>query len=185
MWDVLTGVPKSDGRPEFTRQPSIEFERSHPDPDVVATAAYVATGGRQGRPVFFYGRTWSYDKRIGIVKATYPNDDFLLEESWGDNYRHRLEERPDALIIIETNEFQRLFGLTDRRENTGPRDYYEATFMKNLSGWLSTVHYQATPLELKVKERRWEETIGAFVQKHYTALHQFGFFTVLERKNPL
>jgi hypothetical protein len=183
MRDVLAGVPNATAQPGLTRQPSIEFERSHPDSDVVATAAYLASPERRGNPVFFYGRAWSYDKRLGIVKITYANDDFLLEESWGDRYRHSLEEQPDALIVMETQEFERLFGFADRARNTGPRDYYEGSFMKTLSAWLSTVHYQAIPLELKIKEQRWEQTIGGFVRTRYTVVRQFGFFTILARKD--
>jgi hypothetical protein len=151
----------------------------------VAAGAFLAAPEQQRRPVFLYGRTWSFDKRIGIVKTTYATDDFFLEESWGVKYRHQLEEEPDSLVVIETNEFRRLFGLVDRQQNTGPRDYYEGSFVKTVSGWLATVHYSATPVELKVKEQRWEETIGGFVREHYTVLRQFGFVTVLERKNPL
>jgi hypothetical protein len=183
MRDLLSGVSDHRRAPWPTRLISTDFERTEPDPDAVAAGSYLAAPERRQLPVFYYGRAWSHDKRIGAPKLTYATDDFFLQEKWGDRYRQEIERTSGALIVMETREYERLYGLVDLTGEIGAPDYYRPTFMKRLAGWLSTTHYKNTPIELQVKEDRWRKSIGYYVREEFVPAAHFGFFTVLERRS--
>jgi hypothetical protein len=169
-----------------TRAPTIELERSFPSPDVLELGRYLADPIRKHRPVVLYSRLWSLDKRLGVHRMTYPTDDFLLSDQAGYGVRDFLEEREDAVVIMDRPIFEHIFHVVDPNEDARTmadyRDRRETkTPVKRVLRWLSTIHYSAAPIETEEKEKRWERTVGSYVRTHYHKVAQFGELIVLAR----
>jgi hypothetical protein len=166
-----------------TRAPTIEIERSHPDPDILALGEYLADPARAESPVVLYNRLWGLDKRIGVYKSGYPTDDFLLSDESGREVRTFLQEHEDALVVLSTAEYSKLWGLVDSTDYEESSRIYPKTPTKSVLGWLSTVHFTAAEIERVEKDKRWERTVGVYVASQYSKIADFGDFVVVARND--
>ena len=166
-----------------TRAPSIEIERSHPNPDILALGAYLAQPAQIDRPVVLYNRLWALDKRIGVYKSAYPTDDFLLSDESGHEVRAFLQENPYALVVLDLAEYDKLFGLSGLTDYAESNRIYPATPTKRILGWLSSIHFTAAEIERVEKDKRWERTVGGYLAAEYSKIAGFGDFVVLARKD--
>lgn len=181
--DVAASRPTSDSRTAAarlgTRAPLLEPERSHPDPELLDLARYLAAAERVDRPVFFYATTFSLGIRIGVPKRDFLNDDFLYSERRGERARRFLEARPRALVLADRHVYERLFGLRPPDSLPDVRRRFEMTPAKRAATWLSTNHYGQILLEARLKERRWRATAGRRVLRCYERQETFGDVVVL------
>jgi hypothetical protein len=178
--DLIATGPPVQSQSVVTRGPSIELERSHPDPNVLRLASYLADKGRSDRAVVFYGVLWSMDKRVGVTKPTYPTDDFLMSEQMGYNVRDTVR-KTGAIVVMDDGSYERLFG--DFRNSVDRASaFYEETPAKAILKWLSSAHFAAIELETLMKQQRWDKTVGPYLQSHYHKTATFGWYVVVERK---
>lgn len=181
--DVVAATPTSNPRTAAarlgTRAPLLEPERSHPDPDLLDLARYLAAPERVDRPVFFYATTFSLGIRIGVRKEDFLNDDFLYSERRGERARRFLASHPRALVLVDRHVYERLYGLRPASSLPDVRRRFEMTPAKRAATWLSTHHYGQILLEARLKERRWRETAGRRVLRCYERWEAFGDVVVL------
>jgi hypothetical protein len=179
--DTLAPQPASTQPALNTRAPSVESERSHPDPDVVRLGAYLAQPAQAERPVLFYGDTWALDVGVGVYKTDYLNDEWMNSEERGLQVQQYLREHTDTIVVIRRPVYMRLFGLLDPSQYPEFQLRYQASIVKSLASYLSTVHYHGVEVELPIKEGRWTRTVGNYVRANYSATGEFGNYTVLLR----
>lgn len=163
----------------LTRAPTIELERSHPRPEILQLADYLAQPDRANAPVLFYGDLWSLGVNIGVYKTDLINDDFLYSDERGLALRQFLIDRPTALVIIRRPLYDRLYGLADPHSFPEMAERFSPTLAKQLGGWLSTIHYHGVEMEQGVREQRWTRTVGVYVRDHYQSVAEFGDMLVL------
>jgi hypothetical protein len=164
-----------------TRAPTIEPERTSPDPAILALGAFLAGPEQADRPVVPYSTLWHLDKRAGFVKTTYPTDDFLLSDAMGDEVRGYLDAHPDALVLIREDEHARLLAAT-HGEDQPVRRVLEPTLMKRILTWLSTTEFVEAEAEQIQKARRWERTVGRYVIANYRVVKRFDAIVVMSRQ---
>lgn len=176
--DTLTAVPRGtdDGT---TRVRSIEFERTHPRADLVALGRYLAAPGRSHQPVLFYGRAWDISPRVGVRPEDYKMDDLLYTE-FSQPDSNYLRKHKDALVVIQSPDYQRLYGLDP---NT-PRTSIELTPVKQLGRWLSTPHYDSLDTEARLLDETRDRLTGAYVRSNYVFAARFDEYVVLAPKAP-
>ena len=165
-----------------TRAPTVEIERSHPDLEAIRMGEYLADESRADRPVFFYYDLWELGIYVGVPKTDFINDDFLYSDERGDLLRNYLEEREEVIVVISRPVYERLFGLSNPKEDSELELRYQTSVTKSLAKRLSTVHYQGVETELQLKEQRWERTVGDYVRSHFGLVAEFGDYLVLMRE---
>jgi hypothetical protein len=165
-----------------TRAPSVELEKSHPSPEILDMAEYLADSSRSDRPVLFYADVWKLGIFVGVYKTDFINDDFLYSEERGQDLGITLQENEDTIVIMRRPTYNRLFNITTSTDFPEFQYRYSNSFAKMLASWLSTVHYEGVETELDVKEARWKRTVGNYVFQHYEQMAEFGDYVVLMRK---
>jgi hypothetical protein len=183
-WRDVIGGRREPSAVTAGRAPVIESERANPDPDVLALAAYLADPARSGRPVVFYGRAWSLDKRVGVPGRVYPPDDFLLSEDAGLGIKAFLQSHEEAVVVMDRRAYRHLLGAGHPREYAEYIRIQKATPTKALAAWLSTINFNAVETESELKEQRWERTVGSYVLSRYHPARELGRLVVLERREP-
>lgn len=167
-------------QPIASRVPTIETERATPDPEVISLALYLAAEPRSKRPVVIYDRSWSLDKRIGILKPTYQSDNVLLSDEEGLRFADYLNRHADSLVVIDRAEYAGIYDPASATQPAERDDFFAPTPAKKLAGWLSTIHYYGAEIEKDVREQRWKRTVGAHLASHFRKCAQFGEMIVLE-----
>jgi hypothetical protein len=176
--DLASGRSVPDGERVALRSTSIEYERSEPRPDILATGALLATPELRDRPVFLYGNAWDMDKRLGVHRIGYPTDDFLLSDDAGLDVRALLEARPETLVVVRARPYRRLLeGLT--RGDLAFETLLPDTPMSRFLSVVSTIHYEGAQLEYEQKERRWARTVGDWMVRRATKVAEQGDLVVL------
>lgn len=183
--DSVFSIPASGGAVPNTRAPIIEVERSYPDPAHMQLAGYLAAPQRASLPVLFYSTTWPLGKQIGVYKEDFSNDDFLYSNESGEHIRRWLEDRPEALVIMYREVYDRLFGLTDPSNFPELERQFQPSITKTLASKLSTVHFKAVRVENKLKERRWHDTVGVPILRDYELVAEIGPYVILDSAQDL
>lgn len=163
--------------PAVTRAPSLEIERTHPSPHILALGGFLAEPARHHRRVLLFGRLWGLDKQIGVTKSTYPTDDFLLSDDSGVALVNELRADPEMLVVIERD-------VWDALQAPGETEValvYPPSATKRILAWLSTIHFSAAEVENRQKNLRWRRTVGVFLAAHCAETATFGDLVVLER----
>jgi hypothetical protein len=159
-----------------TRVPSLELERSNPRPEFVSMGSYLAQPERAGRPVLFYGRAWPVPLRVGVCAGDYKLDDLMYTEFRRPESSY-LQEHPDALVVMRIDDYERLYRL---RDHAVPVPRMPTTPTKQLGRWLSTVHYEAAPIEGRLQDEARDRLTGNYVRGRYRLAARFGDLVVLE-----
>lgn len=175
------GTPEAAGALPITAAPALNLERYPADAPVRQIAEYFSAPARFGRPTAFYADAWSMPIYIGVYKADFINDDFLYGDERGERFRGFLEATPEALVVMRTEVFDRLFGLADSTAFPEHERRYQPTLAKRMASWLSTVHYRALDTEVAVKDERWRRTAGEYVRDNFHVAARIGPAVVLER----
>jgi hypothetical protein len=177
--DTVLAYDSADVSVAF-RAPTIEPERSHPHPDILALGRYLVDPEHVNRPVLFYANVWDLDKRVGVTNTIYPVDDFLLSDEIGIEVGEFLEDNPDVLVVIGRSAYERLFNPVANPAEQ-PNQVEPATAMKSVLRVLSTAHYESVEIEYDLKLDRWERTVGHHIHSSFEPIAEFGAYLVLER----
>ncbi|MGH7709972.1 MAG: hypothetical protein ACREOG_01735, partial [Gemmatimonadaceae bacterium] len=180
--DVISGQKRS----ELTfapAAPSLIAMSTARNPAFVALASHVAEPERRGKPVLFYGRLWALGPIIGVYKRDHLNDDFIYSDARGQRERTFLEANPDALVLMNVPAYERLWGI--RPDSVFDRSEYgmPPSLVKRVASKLSSVHYDAAPLESRLHAMRWRRTVGDYVRAHFDSVAAFGSIIVLQRRS--
>lgn len=175
--DTLSGPPGASEK-DVTRTHSIEFERTQPGADFVAMGRFLAAPERAHRPVLFYGRAWDVPPRVGVCPGDYKLDDLMYSEFSRPESSY-LEEHPDTLVVIRSEDYKRLYGLADRNAS---QSGLVLTPTKQLGRWLSTVHYDSAEAEARLQDETRERLTGKYIRNSYKLAADFGSYVILERK---
>ncbi|MEP6572546.1 MAG: hypothetical protein ABJD11_07610 [Gemmatimonadota bacterium] len=179
--DVLSGRRRDVTAAVPARAASIGPERTHPNPEALHLQAYLADSARRQWPVFFYSDMWALGPQIGVYKTDHLNDNFIYSDARGRALRTWLEERPSAVVVIDSLAYQRLYGLAPILPPERSRDYLRPTRMKSIVSWLASVHYRGAAIEYQLRERRWSEAVGDYVRARFHPIASFGNMVVLGR----
>jgi hypothetical protein len=177
--DVLSG---SDPPPAgaATRARCLEFERTHPRPELVALGSVLAREDLARRPVFFFAGTWHLGPFLGVCRGDYPLDDLMYSEDQRPSAAY-LRAHPDALVVMQRADYERLF--EGRESALSAATYWQGlSATKRLGRWLSTPHYDAKPGEERLKAREQDERVGHSIRARYEALEAFGDYLLLRPK---
>ena len=173
--DVLTAVPTADIDPGNFRAPSVQFERTTADPDIVALGGFLATPAQAHKPVLFHGKTWFLSTHAGICRQDYKHDDIMYSEIERPE-RDFLVQNPDALVVMFRSDYERIYGFTD--PDSSVRDWPWRRVEK-LARWTTTVHRQQRVIEGKLLNQARDNVTGRYIRDHYQVLSEFGVYMVL------
>jgi len=177
--DVVSGT---EPRPASgtTRSHCLEFERTHPRPQLVALGRLLAREDLASRPVFFFSGAWHLGPFLGVCRTDYPLDDLMYSEDLRPSEAY-LRQHPDALVVLRREDYERLF---ERREPavSAAKYWQTLTATKRLGRWLSTPHYDAKPGEELLKNREQDERVGTFIRSRYELFEAFEDYLVLRPK---
>jgi hypothetical protein len=177
--DVVSGTEPTPAGGS-TRSHCLEFERTHPRPQVVALGEFLAREDLARRPVFFFGGTWHLGPFLGVCRTDYPLDDLMYSEDLRPSEAY-LRQHPEALVVLKREDYERLF------EGSAPAvsaaQYWQTlTATKRLGRWLSTPHYDAKPGEELLKSREEDERVGRFIHSRYELFEEFEDYLLLRPK---
>ena len=176
--DTVTGKERLVPDAAASRIPSLEYERSRPNPDFIAMGRYLAAPERKDKSVLFYGRAWVIAPRVGVCSEDYKLDDLMYSELSRPE-RLFLEKHPDALVVMRRMDYERIYGLADPN---APHYPMELTITKQLGRWLSTVHYDAAETEFRIQDEARDGNSGVYIHERYGLAAAFKDFVVLAPK---
>jgi hypothetical protein len=173
--DVITG--KATTGDFKSRTYSVERERSEPNANLIALAEYMAEPERAERPVLFYGDRWWMGYHIGVCPSGYSFYDSLYSDAERPMLSF-IDKNPDSLVVMSADVYDRLLlgGATQKIE---PR---ELSLTERLGSWLSTVHYQQSPIEREIKFQLWKESLGDRLMADWTRIAQFDQEVILAKR---
>jgi hypothetical protein len=161
--------------------PSLAATAVDPNPTMLALASYVAQPERKGKPILFYGRLWALGPIIGVYKRDFLNDNFIYADERGERERGFLEANAQALVLMNAPDYERIWGI--RPDSVFDRGEYgmPPSLVKRIASKVSSVHYDAAPLESRLNAARWRKTVGEYVRAHFDSVAAFGSIIVLQR----
>ena len=180
--DVTSGQVRGQTARFDPVAPSSLLKATNPSPSLVGLARYVSEPERRGKPVFFYGRRWALGPIIGVYKEDFLNDNFIYSDARGERARGFLVNNSEALVLMNRPDYERLWGIRpDTAFDVG--EYGMApSLVKRVASKVSSVHYDAAPLEARVHAARWRRTVGNYVRANYDSIAAFGSVMVLRRR---
>ena len=157
-----------------SRAPSIYRERSVTHPDIVALAAGLAEPNMSGRPVLFYGSTWSASALTGACPQGYSFYDIL----YSDERRPlagTLADHKDLVVVMRQGDHARLF------EGAPPEPAPPLSGLLRVLTWTSSAHFPQTSLENEIEYSLWAEALGEVLATEFALFATIGKFVLLER----
>ncbi len=177
---VLSKPPASESAQ--TRVPTVQIERTRPDPNILGLGEYLAEETRSHKPVFFYNELWLLPIGVGVCAGNYTGDNFMHAEG-RQLTRNYLKQNPDALVVIGREAFERLYGLADPSGFPEFERYNPKSLAKTIGSWTSSVHLRGLKVENKVLDRLWKREVGDYIRSRYELDAEFGPLVVLTRSN--
>lgn len=179
--DILAGVPVP-GDAGMVRR-ATTFQNSHPVPDFITLRDFLMAPEQEGRPVFTYGDSLSSVVfKIGIPVATPFTDDFIYDDSIGEESIALLDSSSDILVLMHRWEYEWLMTGPDAPPLPGRRWASDAVIARQTN--IASVHFRASPLEGPLKVMRWRRLMGNYILERYTVIYKNDTNVVLERTKP-
>jgi hypothetical protein len=177
--EVAARQPLTAQDPGASRVHSLEYERTHPRPLYTALGRYLAEPERAKAPVLFYGRAWVAAPLVGVCSQDYKLDDVMYYDLDGPE-RLLLERHPDAVVVMDREDYERVFGLAPPNQAPKPA---QLTLAKKLAVWLSTDQYGQGPIENRLQNQIRDRLTGDYVRRNFRLARDFGDDVVVERNS--
>jgi hypothetical protein len=164
--------------------PALMLEHVEQDSATVALAAWLAAPARRNRPVLFYDRLWNVGLVIGVYKQDFLNDKFMYGAARGARERAFLDAHPDALVVIDRPSLERIRGVRPPSSFDESEHGQPASLVKAWAARVSSVHFDAVPVETRIHDVLWRRALGDDLRTRYDSTWGAGSVVVLERSAP-